>query len=69
MLCHLLAYWVLGLPLGYFLCFGLGWGAVGLWTGLSLALILIGSVLSLAWYRKVRALSENRGAGPRPAGE
>ena len=57
MFCHLLAYWVLGLPLGYALCFGLGWGAVGLWAGLSLALILIGCVLSVAWYRKVRALS------------
>jgi MATE family multidrug resistance protein len=54
MVCHLLAYWAVGLPLGYFLCFGLGWGAVGLWTGLSLALILIGTVLTVAWYRKVR---------------
>ena len=58
MFCHLLAYWVIGLPLGFFLCFGLGWGAVGLWIGLSLALILIGSVLTLAWYRKVRALAQ-----------
>ena len=57
MICHLLAYWLLGLPLGYFLCFGLGWGAAGLWIGLCVALILIGLVLLLAWYRKVQGLS------------
>ncbi len=57
MFCHLLSYWLLGLPLGYFLCFSRGWGAVGLWVGLSLALILIGIVLSLAWHRQVGALA------------
>jgi MATE family multidrug resistance protein len=56
MISHLLAYWFLGLPLGYLLCFRWGWGAVGLWIGLSLALITIGLVLLTAWYRKVSAL-------------
>ena len=51
MLCHLLAYWGLGLPLGYFLCFRRGWGALGLWTGLSLAIIVIGLALLWAWRR------------------
>lgn len=55
MLCHLIAYWVVGLPLGYFLCFKMGWGAPGLWTGLCLALILIGMALLLVWYRTVRS--------------
>ena len=54
---HLVSYWLLGLPLGYFLCFGRGWGAVGLWVGLCVALILIGSVLLLAWYRKAHRFS------------
>ena len=45
MLCHLIAYWIIGLPLGYYLCFKLNWGAFGLWSGLSIALILIGLVL------------------------
>jgi len=54
MLCHLLAYWVIGLPLGAWLCFHRGWGAFGLWAGLSLALILIGIVLLFAWRRAVR---------------
>ncbi len=57
MLCHLLGYWFLGLPLGYFLCFAWGWGAAGLWIGLCVALILIGLVLLLVWQRKVRGLA------------
>jgi multidrug resistance protein, MATE family len=56
-LCHLIAYWTLGLPLGYFLCFKRGWGAPGLWTGLCVALILIGFALLYAWQRAVRRFS------------
>jgi MATE family multidrug resistance protein len=56
MLCHFTAYWVIGLPLGAWLCFRRGWGAFGLWSGLSLALILIGIVLLLAWRRTVKRL-------------
>ena len=56
MLCHFTAYWIIGLPLGAWLCFRRGWGAFGLWSGLSLALILIGIVLLLAWRRTVSKL-------------
>ena len=56
MFCHFLAYWIIGLPLGAWLCFRLGWGAIGLWSGLSLALILIGIVLWFVWRGAVRAL-------------
>ena len=56
MVCHLAAYWFIGLPLGAWLCFWRGWGAIGLWVGLSLALILIGCVLLMVWQRKVRRL-------------
>jgi multidrug resistance protein, MATE family len=56
MLCHFTAYWIIGLPLGAWLCFYRGWGALGLWIGLSLALILIGIVLLFAWRRAVRRL-------------
>lgn len=56
MFCHFTAYWLIGLPLGAYLCFRQGWGAVGLWIGLSLALILIGCVLLIVWQRTVRAL-------------
>jgi len=54
MLCHFTAYWIIGLPLGAWLCFRRGWGALGLWIGLSLALILIGIVLLLVWRRTTR---------------
>jgi MATE family multidrug resistance protein len=57
MLCHFLAYWVIGLPLGALLCFRHGLGAIGLWIGLSLALILIGIVLLLVWRRAVHKLA------------
>jgi MATE family multidrug resistance protein len=56
MFCHFTAYWIIGLPLGYWLCFRRGWGAFGLWSGLSLALILIGIVLLFAWRRTIRRL-------------
>src|SRR5262249_45067307 len=51
MLCHFTAYWIIGLPLGAWLCFRRGWGAFGIWSGLSLALILIGIVLLIVWRR------------------
>ncbi|HET9995729.1 MAG TPA: MATE family efflux transporter [Candidatus Acidoferrum sp.] len=60
MLCHFTAYWIIGLPLGAWLCFRRGWGAFGLWAGLSLALILIGIVLLFAWRHMVKKLMRRR---------
>jgi MATE family multidrug resistance protein len=57
MICHFTAYWIIGLPLGAWLCFRRSWGAFGLWSGLSLALILIGIVLLLVWRRTVSRFS------------
>jgi len=56
MICHFSAYWLIGLPLGTYLCFRRHWGALGLWIGLSLSLILIGILLLLFWRRRVRLL-------------
>ncbi|MBK5293181.1 MAG: MATE family efflux transporter [Acidobacteriia bacterium] len=53
---HLIGYWVIGLPLGYYLCFSVGWGAVGLWAGLCLSLIAIGVVLTGAWWRMAKRI-------------
>jgi MATE family multidrug resistance protein len=50
---HLVTDWLIGLPLGAWLCFGRGWGAAGLWVGLSAAMILAGIVLLAAWKRRV----------------
>jgi len=54
--CHFTAYWILAFRSVPWLCFHRGWGAFGLWAGLSLALILIGIVLLSAWRRTVRGL-------------
>jgi multidrug resistance protein, MATE family len=51
MYANLVAHWVLGLPVGYFLCFSFGLGAVGIWMGLSAGLIVVGSLLLLVWWR------------------
>ena len=40
---------VIGLPLGYVLCFRLGFGVVGLWWGLSTGLIICGVALVIVW--------------------
>ncbi len=54
MLCNLVFHWLVGLPTGYLLCFRARWGAAGLWVGLCVALMLIGTTLVLAWRARVR---------------
>jgi MATE family multidrug resistance protein len=49
MLINFAGYWLIGLPLGAWLCFHLRWGLSGLWIGLTLALILIASLLVWRW--------------------
>jgi len=58
MIAHFTGYWLIGLPIGYVLCFHLGWGARGIWTGLSAALVLIGAALLLVWRVRVLRLVE-----------
>lgn len=57
MLTNLVGHWLLGLPLGYALCFGWGLGVIGLWLGLSLGLIVVALVLVVAWRRRVAAFA------------
>jgi MATE family multidrug resistance protein len=56
MLANIAGHWLLGLPVGYALCFWWAWGVVGLWVGLSIGLIAIGLVLVLTWTRRIAAL-------------
>ena len=58
MFANLVAYWFLGLPAGYILCFRFGWGALGIWIGLCIGLILIGTVLLFTWHRRLKVQLE-----------
>jgi MATE family multidrug resistance protein len=53
MLANFVAYWLIGLPLGYLLCFRLGWGALGIWIGLCAGLMMIGSALLITWQKRI----------------
>lgn len=57
MLANFVGYWILGLPLGFFLCFGVHWGLYGVWIGLTLALIVIATLLILRWNRDSKRLA------------
>jgi MATE family multidrug resistance protein len=46
---NVVGHWVLGLPVGWALCFRYGWGVAGLWVGLSIGLIFVAVVLTVAW--------------------
>ena len=52
MLAHLFGYWAIGLPITYVLCYPLHWGVSGIWVGLTVALLIIGTALVLAWKRR-----------------
>jgi MATE family multidrug resistance protein len=58
MVANLVGHWLFGLPLGYVLCFVFGWGAAGLWMGLSAGLIAVGLVLLVVWYRRIVLITQ-----------
>jgi MATE family multidrug resistance protein len=55
-LANFVGYWVIGLPLGGWLCFTVKLGAIGMWIGLCLALVLIGSALTAVWQRMIKSM-------------
>jgi len=57
MICHVVGYGAIGLPLGAVLCFHAGMGAPGLWIGLSTGLVLIGIALGIFWRRTARRMA------------
>ena len=56
MFANFVGYWILGLPLGLILCFVLKWGIYGMWIGLTLALIVISTILLLRWRKESEQL-------------
>ncbi len=60
MLVTVVAYWAVGLPFGYWLCFRQGLGAIGLWIGIIGGLTVAGLLLT-ARFRQLLS-------GPAPAG-
>ncbi len=57
MFLNLAGHWMLGLPVGYLLCFVIDWGVIGLWIGVSTGLVVVGSLLLAIWWRRARALT------------
>lgn len=55
MLANIGGYWFFGLPVGYVLCFSYGHGVYGLWYGLTLALIVIATLLFFYWQKLSRS--------------
>jgi MATE family multidrug resistance protein len=53
MVLNIVGHWIIGLPLGYWLCFSRGWSVVGLWFGLSIGLTIVGVVLVATWRRRI----------------
>jgi MATE family multidrug resistance protein len=67
MLWNFAGHWLIGLPLGYSLCFTLGYGVIGLWWGLSTGLIICGVALVIVWARSVhRRVVEGRAVPAEP---
>jgi MATE family multidrug resistance protein len=56
MMMNVIGHWVLGLPVGYALCFRFAWGVVGLWIGLSIGLIFCAVALTATWIARTRHL-------------
>jgi MATE family multidrug resistance protein len=52
------AYWILGVPIGWFLSEYLHWGLVGIWLGLTIGLTFGAVALSLRFYSYTRQSSQ-----------
>lgn len=51
-----ISYWVIALPLGYWMAFVLGWGAIGIWSGLLIGLTLVACAVTYRFHRLSLAL-------------
>jgi MATE family multidrug resistance protein len=53
-----ISYWIIGLPLGYWLAFKINWGAIGIWTGLLIGLTLTATAMVLRFNRMTDKLKQ-----------
>jgi MATE family multidrug resistance protein len=58
MLVNLVGHWLIGLPLGYALCFWLDEGVIGLWIGLCAGLVIVAVALIAVWSWRTRLLAQ-----------
>lgn len=65
MFANLVAYWLIGLPVGALLCFRFGRGALGIWIGLCVGLVIIGSALLWSWHTRMERTVEDSVASQR----
>lgn len=53
-------YWIVGLPVGYWLAFEAGWAGIGLWTGLAAGLAVAALALTWRYHRMTRRIAARR---------
>ncbi|MGO3892551.1 MAG: MATE family efflux transporter [Paenalcaligenes sp.] len=58
MLLALIGYWLIGVPIGAWLAFGLDMEGVGIWIGLVCGLTVVAILMTLRWYRYSQRLLE-----------
>lgn len=58
MVANFFSYWTVGLPLAWYLCFIRDLGAIGIWSGLSVALMMLAVALLQVWRRQSREMVE-----------
>jgi MATE family multidrug resistance protein len=51
------AYWIIGIPLGYYLCFKTSLGLYGIWIALSIVLTFSASILLRRFMKESREIS------------
>jgi MATE family multidrug resistance protein len=55
-----IGYWIIGIPLGYYLSFPLGMEAQGFWIGLAISLAVVALMLGVVMKRQMRELINNK---------
>ncbi len=60
MIANFIAYWLIGLPFGYILCFRYRLGTVGIWTGLCIGLMIIGSALLCSYHKRFQSPAQTQ---------